>query len=279
MGLQHFKERLVRGSGDMEIFAREGGNPSGPPILLIHGYLFSADVFARQFSGALADTYRLVAMDVRGHGRSSKPDDEAAYLDARAHADDVARVVEAHGLERPLIVGWSMGSRIALNYGWHHGFDKIGGLNLVGAVVAGPTRGPNAPLTPELADMLSEDEAVRLRATAGFVSACGAGALDPEDAAAFTKMAMTVPVSSRRGSRRWPIMYAEMLPELETPLLVTHGISDMTVPEEASRELAGLTRAGRLSMIPGGHMPFFVSPTEFDNDLAAFAASVLEQKK
>ena len=271
MVLPGSKEHIVRGGGGLKIFVREGGNPRGPEVLLIHGYLFSSDVFVRQFEGPLSETHRLVAMDVRGHGRSEKPDFEAAYTDARAQADDVASVVETLGLSRPTLVGWSMGSRIALNYGWFHGYEKIGGLNLVAAVVAGPTRGPDAPLPPHLANLLIEDEQQRLRATKHFVESCAIGGDLPRDLdRTFVQAAMTVPLSARRGSRRWPIHYAESLPDLATPLLVTHGVGDPLVPEASSRELAALTRAGRLSVIGGGHLAFLQDSERFDTELAAF---------
>lgn len=270
------EEHVVEGAEGVKIFAREGGNPAGPPILFIHGFLFSSDVFVRQFSGPLAETYRLVAMDVRGHGHSDKPDDEDAYSDPRLIAGDVAGVVDALRLERPVVVGWSMGSRVALNYGFFHGFDRIAGLNLISAsVMWAPTP---AETPPVLVDLLSDDQDKREAATAKFVSMCSIGGpVDPELAASFVETAVTVPPAARRGVRRWPFPYADTLPELDTPLLVTHGGADPLLDEGISRELASLTRNGRLSVIGGGHLPFLQDNTRFDGDLAAFVASISER--
>ena len=80
MDFPHVEERYVRGFGGVQIFVRDGGNSAGPPILLIHGFLFSSDVFVQQFRGELAEDHRLVAMDVRGHGRSEKPSGEDGLL-------------------------------------------------------------------------------------------------------------------------------------------------------------------------------------------------------
>ena len=274
--VMHFpsvEERRVPGAGGVNIFVREGGNAGGPPILFVHGFLFSSDVFARQFEGPLAEHFRLVAIDVRGHGRSDKPTEESAYTDPEILAEDVASVVTALGLDRPVVVGWSMGSRVALNYGWYHGFDRIAALNLVSASVLWAPTGEETP--PTLRDLQSDDEAKRDRATREFIVMCSAGgSVDPELLAAFTETAMTVPVGARRGIRKWPFPYADALPDLETPLLVTHGGSDPLLPESISSELASLTRAGRLSVIGGGHLPFLQDVTTFDRDLAAFAWSV-----
>ncbi|HKT54128.1 MAG TPA: alpha/beta hydrolase [Caulobacteraceae bacterium] len=272
-------ERFVEGADGVRLFVREGGERRGAPILFIHGYLFSADAYVRQFSGPLAETHRLVAMDLRGHGRSDKPADRAAYLDTQALADDIARVVAALQLDHVTIVGWSMGSRMALNYGWHYGFDRIAGLNLVSAVVRGPSRGPGVPLRPHLTELFSTDTERRWEATRDFVRSCASGAeLDPDLEKAFIETAMATPVDARSAIREWPLLYKDALPKLQTPVLVTHGIGDDLVPEADSRELAALLPRGRLSLIGGGHLPFLLDAQRFDTALTSFAQDVLESQ-
>lgn len=163
---------FIRSSDGTPIFVRatERRGPLG--VLLIHGYLFSSELFARQFEGEFTERCQVVAMDIRGHGRQGKPDHASAYLDAELWANDVACVVRALDLERFAIVGWSMGSRVALNYGQYRGFERVVGLNLVSAVVSGPRRGTQAPLTEHLADLLADDPGKRERCTETFVRAC-----------------------------------------------------------------------------------------------------------
>lgn len=270
---QRVEERYVNGAGDTRIFVREGGSRHGYPNLMLHGYLFSSTVFQRQFQGPLAEQHRLVAMDLRGHGRSDKPSEVAAYDNARIWAEDVAAVVEALGLERPIIVGWSLGSRVALNYSWFHGFDRIGGLNLVAAVVDRPSRGPLAPLPSHLLGLISPDEN-ELQTTRVFIRDCAVkDSLTAQQEALFNAEANGVPVAARVGSRQWNIHYVPVLPSLQVPLLVTHGRGDSLVPERASRELAHRVPNGELSIIEGGHLCFFFNPAVFNKDLAQFAAA------
>lgn len=269
-------EHVVRGADDTPLFVRTGGLDSGPAILFLHGYLYSSDVFARQFHGDLARRFRLVAPDLRGHGRSGQPAAADAYLDARRWADDVARVVEELQLQRPIVVGWSMGARVALSYGWYHGFDQIAGLNLVSAVVTGLDRGSQSSLPPELANLLAADDDTRVRATRGFVRACaGTSTLSRELENAFVDTAMRTAVTARRASRLWPLHYADSLTVLRTPVLVTHGVDDQLVPVASSRELASLLPMGRLSVIGGGHLPFLLDPQTFDAELTTFADTAL----
>ena len=82
--------------------ARAGvGAPDGQPIVLIHGWSQNHLCWAHQYDSALADEFRLVAYDLRGHGMSDAPLDAAHYTDAALWADDLAAVIEALELQRP----------------------------------------------------------------------------------------------------------------------------------------------------------------------------------
>ena len=92
-----------------EIFVRDSGG-EGPPILLLHGWMFSADLNWGLAYGALADAgYRVIAVDHRGHGRGIR-----ATTPFRLHqcADDAAKVLEALDCGPVIAVGYSMGGPI-----------------------------------------------------------------------------------------------------------------------------------------------------------------------
>jgi pimeloyl-ACP methyl ester carboxylesterase len=89
---------------------------AGEPVVLIHGYSASAQTNWRM-SGcidALAARYRVVAMDLRGHGRSEKPWRARDYS-TRQLARDVLAVMDAEGIGRARIAGYSMGGMVALH--------------------------------------------------------------------------------------------------------------------------------------------------------------------
>ena len=90
----------------------EWGNVGGPEVLLVHGFAQCHLCFEPQYRSALAERFRLVAYDMRGHGGSGQPRDSAAYQGGRVWADDLATVMAAKGLKRPVLVGWSMGGRV-----------------------------------------------------------------------------------------------------------------------------------------------------------------------
>jgi pimeloyl-ACP methyl ester carboxylesterase len=70
--------------------------------------------------------YRTVRFDARARGKS----DRSADYSVRAATDDVGRVVDATGVERPIVVGWSHGATIAVRYAAQHP-EQVGGLVLV----------------------------------------------------------------------------------------------------------------------------------------------------
>ena len=87
---------------------------SGPAVLLLHGFSVNLELnwTATGILDSLASRYTVIALDQRGHGASDKPHDPAAY--GTNFVADIVRLLDHLGLERVHIVGYSMGSAIAL---------------------------------------------------------------------------------------------------------------------------------------------------------------------
>lgn len=91
----------------------QAGNPSGAPILFLHGWSQCTLSWERQLCDpGLAARFRMVAFDLRGHGASAKPHEVAAYDNSQAWAGDVAAVIAAMQMVRPVIVAWSYGRTV-----------------------------------------------------------------------------------------------------------------------------------------------------------------------
>jgi len=99
----------------------------GVPLLLLHGFGNEAHVWD-DFAPALAPYYRVLALDHRGHGESDR-DPEARY-DHDAMVRDVEAVTEALGATRLVVVGHSLGGRIATLFAGRHP-ERLAGLVLV----------------------------------------------------------------------------------------------------------------------------------------------------
>jgi non-heme chloroperoxidase len=127
--------RTVQGGGGLRLHIREWGKTDGPPILFIHGWSQSHLCWAKQYQSTLADEFRLVAYDLRGHGMSQAPLEPEHYTDPKLWADDVAAIIAQLGLDRPVLVGWSYGSFIICDYLRTHGQDHIAAIDFVAGAV------------------------------------------------------------------------------------------------------------------------------------------------
>src|SRR6202051_3635965 len=119
----------------LTISAQEYGNPNGPGIVFIHGFSQSHLSWMRQIDSDLAKEFHIVTYDLRGHGNSDKPLDAARYRDGKAWADEVQAVIDAAGLKRPVLAGWSYAGRVISDYVTNRGAGGISGLNFVDASI------------------------------------------------------------------------------------------------------------------------------------------------
>jgi pimeloyl-ACP methyl ester carboxylesterase len=103
---------------------------SGRPLVLLHGGLGSGEIFGPVL-GRLAESHQVVAPDLQGHGRTADID---RPLDVRLMGDDIAALIDRLGLDRPDVVGYSLGGGVALQTAVRHP-DKVRRLVLVSANV------------------------------------------------------------------------------------------------------------------------------------------------
>lgn len=87
---------------------------AGPILVFLHGNSCAGRTFVRQLRSPLADSYRLVAFDLPGHGQSAPAMDAAANYSLPGFADSLRTAVEALALDDAIFVGWSLGGHILL---------------------------------------------------------------------------------------------------------------------------------------------------------------------
>src|SRR6185436_5131590 len=101
------KTHRIVGGGGTRLHVIETGNSQGPSILFLHGFSQCSLAWSRQMSSDLTSNFRLIAMDLRGHGLSDKPRD--GYSESRLWADDIDAAIKALKLDHPILCGWSYG--------------------------------------------------------------------------------------------------------------------------------------------------------------------------
>jgi non-heme chloroperoxidase len=265
----------VRGGRGVRLHAREWGDPKGPAVLFIHGWSQSDLCWANQVNGQLADRFRIVTFDLRGHGLSEKPLGPDEYASGQLWADDVAAVMEQVGLERPVLVAWSYGGFIVADFLRAYGDASIAAINLVGAaVVLRPPSfdhlGPG--LLENAQDACVSDLATNIAAIQRFLRACTADRLDQNAWVTALCWNMVVPPAVRGALISREIDGSDALAAASVPVLVSHGSQDAIVlPSMAEHTLEVCERAVASWYDDVGHMPFWEAPERFDTELAELA--------
>ncbi len=132
-----------------------------PPLLLLHGFTGSSESWAPLLP-ALSEHFRVLAVDLPGHGRARALDDIAAYAMPRV-VDELAQLLDAQGTAPAYVLGYSMGGRVALALA-AHAPDKVQQLILESA-------SPGLATAEERAARIAADEALAARIEAHGVEA------------------------------------------------------------------------------------------------------------
>jgi non-heme chloroperoxidase len=271
------KHHIITGGGGCQLHLVEAGNPEGQPILFIHGFSQCSLAWSRQLNSDLARNYRLVAMDMRGHGTSERP--RAGYDDSRLWADDVAIALRELDLDRPVVSGWSYGPLVILDYVRHYGEDAIGGIHFVGAVTKLGSEAALSVLTPEFLALVpgffSSDAEESVRSLDSLLRMCFAR--EPSAAELYLMLGynMSVPPFVRQALFSRAFDNDDLLPTLRSPMLITHGAEDAIVRTAAVEQHSALVPHAQVDIMPGaGHAPFWDDAAAFNRRLAAFCEDV-----
>jgi len=251
---------VLSSSGEPLHVAESG---AGRPLVSLHGWSLSAESVLGPLA-PLASRARLVAPDLRGHGRSA-PGAPFGLADLAA---DVVRVFDALGLDRAVLLGWSLGALAALaalpalgprvaalvlvagtpcfteRAGWPHALPA----RTVEAVAAQVRRDPARATARFFEGMFAPaelDPAARARA-----SALRAATPTPPEGALLAGLAVLREADLREAARA-----------VRVPALLVHGDADAVCPPGAARALAGIVPGARLALLPGaGHAPLLSRP-------------------
>lgn len=107
-------------------------NGRGMPLVFLHGAGFSKSVFAAQFDSPLAEQFRLIAIDLPGHGMSGNAHNPEETYTLSGFADAVSQVLVQRKVNRAVVFGWSLGGQVAIELLEED--DLVAGLVLSGAV-------------------------------------------------------------------------------------------------------------------------------------------------
>lgn len=270
------KSRTITGGGGVQLHLLETGNARGRPIVFIHGFSQCSLVWTRQMNSDLANRYRLVAMDIRGHGLSEKPRD--GYADSRLWADDVQAVIETLDLDHPILCGWSYGPLVILDYLRHYGEDEIGGVNFIAGVTKLGSDEAASVLTADFLNLIpgffSSDVEDSVRSLGSLLRLCFAEKLLSEDWYRMLGYNVSVPPYVRQALFSRTFDNDDLLPTLRKSVLITHGTADAVVkPTVIEQQMTRITSA-KVQMMATGHACFWDDAPSYNRSLWEFAEAL-----
>lgn len=260
----------------VEINYEERG--SGPALLLIHGWSSNGTFFRHNVEG-LAKDFRVIVMDLRGHGQSDTP--KSGYRIARM-AKDVWDLIAALDLRDTAVLGWAMGASILWSY-----MELFGTERLAKAIFV--NQSPRQYYTKEwkwgqvgcfdaeslavLSTRLKYDPiGVARELLVEFV----AERLPEEDEDELLNEILKCPswVRAEMMTDHTNLDWRSFLPNIALPTMVVVGRRNQLFPWQGCAYVAEQIPKARLEIFEdSGHMPFFEEPERFNAVVRDFLSS------
>lgn len=273
--IDHPYEFLDLEDGARLAYCRKG---TGLPVIFIPGLTFPSDVFLHQFS-ELADTYSVILVDPRSHGRS----DMVSYgNDYAQHARDLKQLIDHLRLDAFVLVGWSFGSLTAWDYCRSFPDDRVKALISVdmppeplsvdqdkGAWVEGP-----------IADMaagyqLLQTEGGQQALMSHYVAEVMIQRdMAPDELQQIVDLSLQTPqaITSQLFAAGLFSTYKETVQTLDKQIPTAFFIAEHWA-DVARPYIQNLSPNGHMSIF-GGHMMFYEYPARFNSEIRTFLQSL-----
>jgi pimeloyl-ACP methyl ester carboxylesterase len=221
---------------------------SGDPVLLLHGGLGHSDVWGKQIP-AFSEHHKIIAVDSRGHGRSTRSDQPYSY---DLMADDVVALMDFLKIDKASIVGWSDGGIIGIDIAIRHP-ERLNKLFAFGANYNLSGLKPDIEKDPVFGAYIERagKDYERLSAT-------------PKDYDGFVNAVAKMWYSQ-------PDYSPAQLASIKAPTVIADGEHDEAIKREHTEELAKLIPGAKLVILPGvSHFAFWQNPDLFNKAVLDF---------
>jgi pimeloyl-ACP methyl ester carboxylesterase len=279
------RAHVVPTSDGGETHVVERGAVDAPPIVLLHGLALSSAAWHHQLID-LGDDFRVIAIDLRGHGRSTAG---SAGYGLEQLADDVTRVLDELDVTDAVLVGHSMGGMVIMRLC----IDDLVGVRLRVAGIVLVSTAAGKLLAPYGLAALARFTVPAVRRSSAWLGRVPEGRLLPSSDAAFlvtrvglgrdaspadveltrTLMAATSPKAIAESLRSLVDHdVREELGTIDVPALVVVGTHDVLTPPRMAQEIVRHLPHAELVVLDGiGHMPMLETRRELSRLIADFA--------
>ncbi len=223
---------------------------TGQPMLLIHGYPLSGDLFSRNRAALAAAGYKVITLDLRGYGRSVAPNVPSMIS---TYAQDALAVMDRLGVQQAIIGGMSMGGPTVLEM-YKRAPQRFSGLILIDTIAAAANpaeaglwrgvadqaaqKGVDSLVPVLIKDMLSGPTRLNQPAQVSYLSAI------------IRRASVQAAIGGAYALANRPD-YSSLLNQIKVPTLVLVGEQDSIYPVAVSQMLQKAIPNAKLAIIPG----------------------------
>jgi len=251
----------------------------GKPLLFLHGWAMCSRVWKYQLKWFARD-YQIIALDLRGHGRSESPDGDYSLLSL---SQDIIHFIEGLQLERFTLVGWSLAVSLVLKLFNSHlvGVESLVLIDGTPTFVASGEfpHGLPYPIVKRMMKLVDSNFAQALEVFHHLLLSEQEWEMENKDEIwdlltnerylPRQEVARSVLVSLAREDLR------EKIRTITVPTLLVHGGKDRICPPEASHYMKDRFKSAEIIIFPGaGHAPFLTKADIFNQRLKSFLNSL-----
>jgi pimeloyl-ACP methyl ester carboxylesterase len=259
---------------NIKLHITDGGE--GRPVILIHGWPLSDEMYEYQYNDLLKNKFRVIGITLRGFGKSDKPYGQYNY---DVHALDIKRVLDILDINDAVLLGFSMGGAIAVRYVSVYNGAHVSKLVLAGAAVPLWTQRKDFPYN---LTQSSVDDLIKLNNTDR-----------PKLLSDFAKIFSATPTSLNEGIGSWlngialsASSYAtaqclvalrdtdlrEDMAKIKMPTLIMHGKKDKICSYDLALQMnTGIEKSQLVAFENSGHSMFLEETGKFNEELIKFA--------
>ena len=277
---EKFTDKFIKTATNVKLYVKDYG--SGDPVILIHGWPLSNEMWEYQIENLVSNNYRVIAYDRRGFGKSSQPWNGYDY---DTLTDDLKAIIDQLELENITLVGFSMGGGEVVRYLSRYAGKNVSKIVLISSVtpfLAQSTENPDGRSEEKNEDTqhaISEDRLAFLEDFGknffgvNFITSVISTPLLEyyRMLASFASPHATLECAKSFASAD----FRQELSSINVPVLIIHGNSDKIVPIEISSEKTAKLIANNKFIIYDGapHGLFYTEKDKLNTDLLEFLNS------